>query len=56
MDNSTNKAKLDDFKSLLAFVSCQHTIFKKLIKKREREKQKEEKTPLPKYQAADVLN
>lgn len=31
MDNSTNKTELDDFKSLVAFTSCQQFTVKKLF-------------------------
>lgn len=48
MDNSTTKAKLSDFKSLVAFILCQH--FKKLFfllyyssKEKASEKRKKEK-------------
>lgn len=61
MDNSTNKAKLNDFKNLVDFISCQHATFKKLFYyiiflKREKRRRVKKKGTLLKCQTLNILN
>lgn len=61
MDNSTNKAKLNDFKNLVDFISCQHATFQKLFYyliflKREKRRRIKKKRTLLKCQTLNILN